>query len=472
MVVATPRYVADLLLVKFHRDVSRQEQNDLFLRAGVTAVRRIADLGVTVVHMPPEHRDAALAELRRSTLVANAERDAVMERLDTTPNDANWSAQWGLRQANFPTAWDRTRGLRSVVVAVLDTGVNADLPDLQNIAGGYNVASPAAASVDDNGHGTSVAGIIAARTNNHTGIAGSCWTCSILPIKVLGADGTGDTSLVAAGILRAADAGARVISMSLGGPADNVTLDDAVAYALSKGAIVIAAAGNNGTSVPFYPAAVPGVVGVAATDQSDHLYSWSNYGSWVKVAAPGCNPAPSSTGGYVVFCGTSSAAPLVAGLVALALSAQPNASSNTIVSAIEGTTVSIGGSVNYGRIDAAAALSALTDAQVNRTVPSAPAADSAAIAILRGQLTPRTPVHVYRQSLGAMLLTATLRFSSPRALTLSIRDRAGKLVGQATGRSPLQLVRQLPAGTFSFGVRGRRPSTTFELTLSGKAATG
>jgi subtilisin family serine protease len=459
VVTATPRYVDDLLLVKFHREVSLPDQQDLFRRAGVTAVRHIANLDVAVVQMPADHRDAALAELRKSTLVLNAERDAVMERLDTTPNDTNWSLQWGLRQANFPTAWDRTRGLDSVVVAVLDTGVNSDLPDMQGIT---------SATVDDNGHGTSVAGIIAARTNNHAGIAGSCWTCSILPIKVLAADGTGDTSLVAAGIVRAADAGARVISMSLGGPADNETLDQAVGYALSKGAILVAAAGNNGTSAPFYPAAIPGVIGVAATDQSDHLYSWSNYGSWVKLAAPGCNPAPSSTGGYVLFCGTSSAVPLVAGLVALALSAQPNAGSNAIISAIQSTTVPIGSTVNYGRIDAAAALNALTDAPLKTTLPSASPA-SVSIATFRGKLTQRTPERWYRQPVRAGLVTATLGFTGRRELTLSIRDRSGALVGQVTGRSPLQLARKLPSGTFQFSVSGRKPKTTYELMLSGKA---
>ena len=463
----TPQYVNDLLLVRLNRNVSRQDENDLFARTGVIAVRRIVNLGVTVVHVAPDHRDAALSELRTSRLVATVERDAVMEGLETTPNDTDWSGQWGLRRANFPLAWDRTRGLKSVLVAVLDTGVNGDLPDLENIAGGFNVASPALAALDDNGHGTSVAGIIAARTNNGAGIAGACWVCSILPIKVLAADGTGDTSLVAAGIVRAADAGARVITMSLGGPADSETLDNAVAYALAKGAILTAAAGNNGTSDLFYPAAIPGVISVAGTDQSDHLYPWSNYGSWVKVAAPGCNPAPSSSGGYVVFCGTSSATPIVAGLVALALSAQPEATSNAIVSAIESTTVSIGDKVEYGRIDAAAALSGVADAFVSSPPTAAPA--SVSIVTLRGRLTPRNPVRVYRRRLSSMVVTATLRFSGGRDLTLSIRDQAGKLLGTTTGRSPVQLVRNLPSGSFAFSVRGRKPSTSFELTLAGKA---
>jgi subtilisin family serine protease len=189
----------------------------------------------------------------------------------------------------------------------------------------------------------------------------------------------------------------------------------------------------------------------------------------VKLAAPGCNPAPSSTGGYIVFCGTSSAAPLVAGLVALALSAEPNAGSNAIISAIQSTTVPIGNSVDYGRIDAAAALNALTDAPLKTTAPSAsPAAVS--IATFRGKLTQRTPARVYRPWIPAGLVTATLRFSGRRVVTLSIRDRSGTLLGQVTGRSPLRLVRKLPSGTADVSVSGRKPNTTFELVLWGKAA--
>src|SRR5207237_7576653 len=176
-------------------------------------------------------------------------------------------AQWGLRRIGMPSVWDRTRGSVKVLVAVLDTGVAAGHPDLQGaIVPGFNLVDPGKGPADDNGHGTSVAGIIAARANNHEGVAGICWTCSILPIKVLGANGTGDTSQVAAGIVRAADAGARVISMSLGGPVDDPTLDDAISYAAGKNAILVAASGNNGTSAQFYPAANPHVISVAATD--------------------------------------------------------------------------------------------------------------------------------------------------------------------------------------------------------------
>src|SRR5581483_1054459 len=142
-----------------------------------------------------------------SGAVASVGRDQVLESVDVTPNDADWSTQWGLRQVSLPSAWERTRGA-NVVVAVLDTGVDATHPDLQGaVLPGINLVEPSAPPTDDNGHGTAVAGIIAARSDNHIGVAGICWTCSILPVKVLGADGTGDTATVARGIVRAADAG-------------------------------------------------------------------------------------------------------------------------------------------------------------------------------------------------------------------------------------------------------------------------
>jgi subtilisin family serine protease len=458
---AGPRFAPDLLLVRFRRGTSRPQQVQALVRAGVVAERRIAELGVVVVRMAPRHREAALIDLRASRSVANAEKDALFEGLATTPNDTNWAAQWGLRRVGLPSAWDRTRGAGNLVVAVLDTGVDAGHPDLSGaILPGSNLVDLAAGPVDDNGHGTAVAGIIAARTDNHLGIAGICWTCSILPIKVLGADGTGDTGQVAAGIVRAAAAGARVISMSLGGPADDQTLDDAISYAAGKGAILVAAAGNNGTSAPFYPAANPDVIGVAATNESDHVYPWSNFGPWVQIAAPGCNAAPNLAGGYILFCGTSSAAPVVAGLVALQLSEQPNASRKEILDAIEGSAAPIGDVVHRGRIDAPAALSVLAPS------PAPPKTDTTSTLTVNAFLTRRSSTRVYRCPAGGGVLTATVTFNGASTLTLSVRGQAGGLVGQSAGESPVRLSRQVPAGPCSVAVSSRKAKAAFRLVLS------
>jgi hypothetical protein len=465
VVSAVPRFVDDTLLVHFRRGASPQERHAALTDAGVKAVSRIGDLGVTVVQMPPERRDAALARLEASRVVAYAERDAVLERLDTTPNDADWPAQWGLRQIGLPAAWDRTHGSSAVVVAVVDTGVDGDVPDLRGaVVPGYNAISTQTTPADDNGHGTSVAGVVAARTNNDEGIAGVCWTCSVLPIKVLGADGTGDTALVAVGIVRAADAGARVISLSLGGPADDETLERAVAYALGKGAIVVAAAGNNGASTPFYPAASPGVVSVAATDTAGGLYSWSNFGEWVQLAAPGCNPAPSSAGNYVMFCGTSSATPVVAGVLALLLSEQPGATRDAVVGALERTAVPIGNAVRFGRIDADAAAAALAGQTVESAPKSPPTVARRSTIVLREALVRGRAV--VRRPIEADSLLVTLRFSAALELSLSIRDARGTLLAQARGRSGLRIERDLPAGTYTFAVRGPKRRIAFSLQLT------
>jgi subtilisin family serine protease len=468
LVSSTPRYVADLLLVKFRRGTTARTQADVLARAGVDEVRRISGIGAVIVHMAPDHRDDALASLRGSSSVANAEKDAVLEELDTTPNDADWSAQWGLRRVGMPKAWDRVRGSANVVVAVLDTGVAVSHPDLRDaILPGYNLIDPAKAPIDDNGHGTAVAGIIAARSNNYEGIAGVCWACSILPIKVLGADGVGDTALAAAGIVRAADAGARIISMSLGGPAGDRTLDDAIAYAVGKGTLVIAAAGNNGTSTRFYPAANPNVISVAGTDDTDHLYSWSNFGSWVQIAAPGCNAAPSLSGGYIVFCGTSSATPVVAGVAALLLSVEPTASRVQISDAIAGAVTSIGDVVSRGRIDAPGALALLAPASAPTPVVNV----AMSVLTMKSNVTQQIPKRVFRRTINAGVLHATVTFTGARTVRLTIRNRSGVVVASRQGTSPLEVSQQVPSGRFSFVVSARR-SAAFTLSLSFPADSG
>jgi subtilisin family serine protease len=175
--------------------------------------------------------------------------------------------------------------------------------------------------------------------------------------KVVGSDGTVSLEGEVAAIRWAVDNGARVINLSLGGTFGS-TVADAVKYATAKGVLVVAAAGNNGNSAPFYPAADPGVLSVAATQPDDTLYSWSDYGSWVAVAAPGCNVTTGLAGGFGGFCGTSASTPVVSGLAALAWSFAPGASADAITSAITTSAYSLR-SVEYGRVDAAGTLAAL-----------------------------------------------------------------------------------------------------------------
>ncbi len=442
-----PRFLPNRLLIHFRPAATSAQQEAALAAAHVTQVGSIGAIGVVVVGMSPPRREAAMADLRSSGAVASVGRDQVLESFDVTPNDADWSTQWGLRQVSLPSAWERTRGA-NVVVAVLDTGVDATHPDLQGaVLPGINLVEPSAPPTDDNGHGTAVAGIIAARSDNHIGVAGICWTCSILPVKVLGADGTGDTATVARGIVRAADAGARVINMSFGGASPDPTLASAVAYAETKGAILIAAAGNSGTSAPFYPAADPGVVSVAATNQSNQLYGWSDYGPWVQVAAPGCDSATGPSAGYVEFCGTSAAAPVVSGIAALALSAAPDALRPQVIAAVERTATSIGAAVSSGVVNASDALGALGVA----------APTAVTILTTKGSLRHGAKRTVYRFSVRSGLLAVKLTYTGPGKPALSVRTATGTLVGTAHGASPLELAAVVPTEQLVASVTGSAP---------------
>jgi thermitase len=246
-----------------------------------------------------------------------------------------------------------------VWIAIVDTGVQYDHPDLSGkVYLGYNFVDGNWDPYDLNGHGTHCAGIAAAVTDNGIGIAGMAPNASILAVKVLDANGSGTLDNVASGIEYAADAGANVISLSLGGPSGSTTLQNAVDYAWNKGAVLVAAAGNNGSSAPTYPAYYSNVISVAATDSNDNKPSWSNYGSWVDVAAPGVNIYSTyPTNRYAYLSGTSMATPHVSGLAAL-LAAQGRTNSQ-IRAAIQNTADPIAGTGTYwkyGRINAANAV--------------------------------------------------------------------------------------------------------------------
>jgi subtilisin family serine protease len=459
--LAGPRYVPDELLVRFWPGTTRARQDELIAQAEAVVERRLGRLGVVLVRTEPEGREAALRRLRSSRWVVSTERNALVGRLETTPNDDHWDSQWGLRQIGIPTAWERTHGSSDLVVAVLDTGVDAAHPDLAGaVRAGFNIGAGNRDTHDRDGHGTAVAGIIAARTNNHEGVAGICWACSILPVKVLGDDGRGSMDDLALGIVRAVDAGARVINMSLGGPVGSATLDQAIAYATAKNAVLVAAAGNDGTSVPFYPAANPEVISVAATDESDQLYSWSNFGGWARLAAPGCNPGPAPSGGYVMFCGTSSATPVVSGLIALALSLEPNAEVPAIVHAVTETAKPIGAVLARGRIDAAASLAALAGPR------PAPAETRPTPWSIRGSLTRARPARLHQHAAGPGRTTMRLTSTRPASLSLAVVDSSGRTVGRVAGRLPLLLRAQLGRGTYAFALRGKvRAKVAYKLTV-------
>lgn len=464
-------YVPGSLIVKFVDGTSPDVARRVLARVDADLEASVDPLDVRVVEVPPTETRDALATVGASPAVEYVERDVVVQSFATIPNDTLWNEQWGLQVVDAPSAWDTARGSPNTVVAVLDTGVDAAHPDLHaSLVAGYDFVNGDSDPDDDEGHGTAAAGVIAARTNNGRGQAGLCWRCSLMPVKVLDANGEGNTSDVAAGIVWAVDHGARVISMSLGGPGTTQTLADAVSYAVAKGAVVVAAAGNEGSSDLNYPAAFEGVIGVAGTTRTGELYSWSNFGSWVQLAAPGCNVAPYPDGEYVNFCGTSSATPIVAGVAGLVFSARPAATRRQVEDALVQSVVQLGTAVRYGRVSAQRTLEALGEEQdranpVPVSTPSSmPSTANAPVRLtIRGKLKPGAPLRINARlpSGGA---TATLIVPGTHALSLILVNRRGAELARASGRSPLRLARVVTAGRYRFVVRGSaRARYTFKI---------
>lgn len=357
--------------------------------ATVESAHDIGQLDATVIEVPASQVAEVTARLEAEPAVESVQVDQrVHVAVAVAPDELTWSSHWGSQAAGMPGAWGRSTGSASTIVAVIDTGLTpfADL-DGRIAPGGVNLVDPARSTdvTDDHGHGTEVSSIIAARGNNGGGIVGQCWECRILPIKALDSSGGGSLSDVAEGIVLATDLGASVINISAGGSSTMDVLDAAVAYASARGVVVVAAAGNNGSTESNYPAALAPVISVAASDASDALYSWSNRSaSTVDVAAPGCDPAIDRAGATQWFCGTSAASPFVAGLVGLLRSRRPDLPAAQVRAALEATTAPLTsvGLVGHGRVNADAAMSAAVD---STPVPSPPPVDGAPAAALSVQ---------------------------------------------------------------------------------------
>jgi thermitase len=349
--------------------------------AGAREIGRVPQIGVRILRVPEKAEARVIAAFSKNPNFEFAEPD-YLANIILTPNDPYYAAyQWHLPKVNAPAAWDSTTGSAGVTVAVVDSGVQATHPDLAGrVLAGYDFVNNDADPSDDNGHGTAVAGVAAAKGNDGIGVAGAAWNVSILPVKVMAANGSGSHSAIANGINYSADRGARIVNLSIGGTSSSRTLQSSVNYANSKGCILIAAAGNNGSSTTVYPAAYSGVTAVSALTPTDTLASFSSYGSFVDISSPGEGITTSwVNGGYVTISGTSFSSPLVAGIAALALSVNPSLSNTAVASLLTSNADDLGapgadiyfgaGRVNAGRVvsgatpvvDTAAPVTAVTN---------------------------------------------------------------------------------------------------------------
>ena len=382
---AAGRFVAGEILVKFRPAASASAQADTHRAAGGRIVAEIARTGVQRVAVAAGDEPGALARYQRTPNVLYAEPNFIRRFPSITshtpgteivPGDHYFGEQWALHNTgqefycllpgfcfyiaredadiDAPEAWAITTGLSTnIKVAIIDSGIDYNHPDLAaNYAGGADFTSPDNDPMDDHGHGTHVAGIIAAAMNNLTGspaaeegVAGVAPNALVLAYKVCLADGTCSDFAVAQGIAQAIADGANVINLSLGGPEFSQSSFDAVQDAWNAGVVVVAAAGNDGTTGLFYPAAHPNVVSVGAFDEDHKRAPFSNYGSWVDISAPGnvifssypmagCGGAgtlPGEVGCYTWNSGSSMASPHVAGAAALVWSRSDVSANSQVV---------------------------------------------------------------------------------------------------------------------------------------------
>jgi len=349
---------ADRLLVKFEPGMSGNDKAQVHSQVGGKVESVIPGIGIHVVTVPRGQGATKSAAYRLNKGVRHVEIDTIVQVLDI-PNDQYFTEQWGMTKVQAPQAWDITEGSPGISIAILDTGIDMDHPDLADkIVSDVNFTDSPTSDYNGHKHGTHVAGIAAAIGGNGIGVAGLGYDCSLMNVKVLGDDGFGYASWVAQGIIWAADNGADVINLSLGDTSPSVAMEDAVDYAWTKGVVVVAGAGNSGGTAPFYPAYYENCIAVGATDANDQLAYFSNHGTWVDVAAPGV--AIYSTlpdGEYNAASGTSMASPHVAGLAGLLFSTTTDSNGNDRLNddvryMIEATCDDVGIDVAYSRINA------------------------------------------------------------------------------------------------------------------------
>lgn len=379
-------YVADQIIVRYKSNVSNEQIEEILNRFDATIIKRLDAINRTLIKVPDGRGEAVLQELLKNELVESAERDYI-NSVNFSPNDASYNMQWALNNTgqtvegrsgtinadiNADIAWDVSKG-QGVRVAVIDTGVDTGHPDLSSKIAATKIFN--GDSINDlYGHGTHVAGIIGAVTNNLQGVAGVCPDCQLVIAKALDDSGKGPDSVWIEALLWAADQNVKVINISFGSSSNSTAKQDAVNYAWNKGIVVVSSSGNSGNTQQMYPCANTNVLCVSASDNRDQKSSFSNYGTWVDIAAPGSRilstfprntsvlqqqKNQSTTYGYLD--GTSMATPVAAGVAGLVFASQYGSSANEVVKRITDYADRIQGTGQYwayGRINAAGALGA------------------------------------------------------------------------------------------------------------------
>ena len=357
-------YVAGELLVAYEPGTSEEAEETVVRRSGARTLENLPG-EVRLVSFPAIRREAseAVRERALARALAYLGHKAAVEAVDYNylrepyfiPNDPMLANQWGLISARFGGAWNDAKGGRAKV-AIVDSGAYSNHPDIGRIIAQRDFVEGDAVADDDSGHGTHVTGIAGALTDNGKGVAGGCFDCELLIVKVMGQIGFTTDSRIVEGINWSMNQGADVVNLSLGGPGDSSVLKTAVNRAYGGGAVLVAAAGNEGTKVPRYPAAYSKVIAVSATTVDGRPAIYSNRGDWVDLAAPGTNILSThNSGGYDIQSGTSMSAPFVSGLAGLL--ASQGMPADSIRQRMQATAKDLGPAgddprFGHGRIDA------------------------------------------------------------------------------------------------------------------------
>ena len=385
------KLVDQKVIVQFDPSLSQEEIERIKTKYGLTLIKdsikkhdranknnQRQPMLSTFQHQDPQ---AVIENLNKCDGVVFAEQDAYAWAF-MTPDDTYYAPyQWHLKDINMEEAWDIASG-EGVLVAVIDTGIRQSLEDMEGtkFVDGYDFVNKDDDPDDDEGHGSHVAGTIAQSTNNGLGVSGIAYNCSLMPIKVLDADGEGYYSDIVDGIYWAVDNGADIINLSLGGEENLQSMEEAVDYAWEHGVLIVGASGNDSSSSPTYPAAYDNVLSVSATTYDNTLASYSNYGDTIDICAPGGDDGDANGDGYVDYilqntfsesgrhsregyyfmAGTSCAAPHVSGVAALVKSVNLDLDASDIREILESSAVDLGdsgwdSSFGHGKIDAYAA---------------------------------------------------------------------------------------------------------------------
>lgn len=348
------------ILVTYKKGSANSKKNKIAKDEGLDYLSDIPELNTKVIKLPPGKSLQDIKGLaKKYTEIERVEENFIAYSSEAlSPNDPRYISNMknGYRDFHIEEMWGEVSSV-STVVAVLDTGVYAGHSDFSGrVLTGYDFINNRPGAADDNGHGTRVAGFIAAEGNNGLAIAGVNWGVQILPVKVLGSTGTGTVANIAKGIIYAADQGADIINMSFGTTADSAVLRSAIEYAIDKGCILVGASGNSGIGTVEYPARYSNVIGVGAYSSATGRASFSNYGTGLDIITFGSGITLTKTGSTGAAAGTSFAAPLVAGVLSLMKSVDPSLDNDSALTLVREAAVDYGpagwdSETGYGYLD-------------------------------------------------------------------------------------------------------------------------